>query len=365
MQKILSFLIFSILSISSTAFLYAHSGINLEEHIQDFVLETKKIEIPSSPHAFNPSIVRWQGRLLLSYREISDKHNISKLSSSSESIIGLVWLDEDFNPISDPQILPLNINDNNTAVMHSEDARLIIISERLYAVYSGNSNDIINDEGFRMYIAELDFDGMNFHVVNNECLSIFEGRSKNRREKNWIPFEHEGELKLAYGMFPHRILKPLLGGTKTCETVAVTYPSIVWDWGELRGGTPGLPINDELYLSFFHSSVYLSTQHSQNKCVPHYFMGAYTFRRESPFEIKQISPEPIIGKNFYQGAVYPPYWHPVNVVFPCGFIFDEQYIWISYGRQDHEIWIAKLNKQGLFDSLIQVSTLKQVKGDRI
>jgi len=36
-----------------------HALIDLDSMAQDFVLETKKIEIPGYPCAFNPAIVRW------------------------------------------------------------------------------------------------------------------------------------------------------------------------------------------------------------------------------------------------------------------------------------------------------------------
>jgi len=91
--------------------------------------------------------------------------------------------------------------------------------------------------------------------------------------------------------------------------------------------------------------------HSGDQEALHYFIGAYTFDLEPPFAIRKMSPEPIIGHHFYKRETYIPYWKPVRVVFPCGFIFDKDYIWISYGRQDHEIWVVKLDKQGLLDSL--------------
>jgi len=88
--------------------------------------------------------------------------------------------------------------------------------------------------------------------------------------------------------------------------------------------------------------------------MPHYFMGAYTFSNSPPFNITQISPEPIWAKNFYSGLNYERYWGSVRVVFPCGFFTDEKFIWITYGRQDHELWIVKLDKQGLLKSLIPI-----------
>ena len=78
----------------------AENPIDLEIMVQDFILEAKKIEIPNHPFAFNPSIVRWKGALLLSFRSY---HPVTR----STNPFGLVWLDEDFNPTSTPQIFEL------------------------------------------------------------------------------------------------------------------------------------------------------------------------------------------------------------------------------------------------------------------
>jgi hypothetical protein len=83
-------------------------------------------------------------------------------------------------------------------------------------------------------------------------------------------------------------------------------------------------------------------------------MGAYTFSESPPFPLIRISPEPIMGRGFSSGESYLPYWKPVCVVFPGGFIFDDTSIWLVYGRQDHELWVAKLDKQGLLNSLIPI-----------
>ena len=54
---------------------YANDKLDLEKKPQDFVLETIKISVPDYPHAFNPSIIRWQGRLLMSFREIPSDYS--------------------------------------------------------------------------------------------------------------------------------------------------------------------------------------------------------------------------------------------------------------------------------------------------
>lgn len=330
------------------------AAIDLEENIQGFVLETKQIKIPESPHAFNPSIIRWRGNLLMSYREISTP--LSDPNSAANSYIYIVRLDENFDPIGKAQKLSLGLEGEFS---RSEDARLILVAGELYMIYSDNTEKIAREGGFRIHVAKLDDDGEMFQVVATECLSQFQGESSEKREKNWVPFDYEGTLLFAYSLTPLRILRPLLDGSGVCEAYVATRPSIVWEWGELRGGTQALLINDEEYLAFFHSSIHLSTVHSKSEPILHYFMGACLFSSDPPFEMKKISPEPIIGKNFYSGIDYEPYWKPVRVVFPCGFVNSSDFIWVSYGRQDHEIWIAKLDKKELLASLIQVSTLSQ------
>lgn len=336
-------------------FIEAHK--DLEEYVQDFILETKRIKIPGYPEAFNPSIIKWKGRWLMSFRVIEFPEQVSSFCSATESELGLIWLDDEFNPVGKPQFIQLDHAYKQRPYLLAEDARLVANEDKLYLIYSANKEAIITDAGFRMYVAELSDDGDCFFAVRNECLSCFEGENPCRREKNWVPFVYENELLLAYQLFPHKIFRPRLDGSECCDTIATSVPSHVWEWGELRGGTPALKLNDSYYLSFFHSCTFLSSVHSNNNCVPHYFIGAYLFSAEPPFEIKYISPEPIIGKNFYHGCKYKPYWHPVCVVFPCGLVIDKNEIWIVYGRQDHEIWMAKFDKCELLDSLIPVSTI--------
>lgn len=339
--------------------IFVFGVIDLEEHTSSFVLGTHRIEIPGHPDAFNPSIIRWRGSLLLSFRIIQNNNPPSEnnLHSSSESNIGLVWLDNDFQPDSQPQLLDLHDNKfNKFSISRSEDARLIAIDERLYVIYSDNTSEVLTEGGFRMHIAEIDFDGESFIIQHIECIKDFEGENPCRREKNWIPFNYQGNLLFAYSLLPHRILYPYLYpaqniGSGVCETIANTRSNVSWDWGELRGGTPAILIDPDHYLAIFHSSMNMTTLHSDGEDILHYFMGAYTFSSKPPFQITQASPEPIVGNGFYHGTVYKPYWKPVRVVFPCGILDEDGYIWVTYGRQDHEIWIMKMDKAGLLASL--------------
>lgn len=348
-MKIFS-LVLIVLSLIWNVSVAEESFINLEDGVQDFVLETKQIEVPGHLHAFNPSIVRWQGSLLMSYRIIPDP------KQSYTCYLGVVWLDNDFNVIGEPQILDFR-GPYLLSPSRAEDARLIVIDDRLFMVYDDNVDMMISKGGFRVFVAELvlDDDGQ-LIISNNECLSKFEGESPDRREKAWVPFDYQGNLLLAYSINPHIIFYPMLGNME-CLTIARSETAILWPWGDLRGGTPAIQIDEDRYLSIFHSSLYMPSAHSGGEKMTHYFMGAYTFNADLPFGLTHISPEPIIGKNFYNGPVYKHYWKPIRAVFPCGLILDDRYLWISYGRDDHEIWVVKVDVDGLLQSLVPVEAI--------
>ncbi len=317
--------------------------IDLDASPSSFVLESKKIEIPGYPHAFNPSIIRWKGSLLLTFRHIPNP------KSSFVSYIGIARLDEEFTIIGIPQIL--ETQDRHSSIpSRADDSRLIAVGDSLFLVFSDNKEAKISKKGFRVYLARLTEKGNKFNVHDVECLSHFEGESPLIREKNWTPFSHEGNLLLSYSITPHRILRPLLH-TNSCETLCQTATPFPWEWGEPRGGTTALLEGDE-YLAFFHSSLPMKTKNSSGKEVLHYFMGAYTYSKHPPFTIQRISPSPIIGKGFYKGDNKTPYWGSKKVIFPVGYIADDSHIWISYGRQDKECWIVKLDKKRFLESLI-------------
>jgi len=139
---------------------------DLKKMVSDFVLETHRIEVPGYPYTFNPSIVRWNNRLLMSFR-------VNDLRIYSSKKIGLVWLDENFNPVGDPYILKIprdtsiNFFVNKRARIRVQDPRLITINDRLYIIYSDYQIG-------RMFKAELHFDGEQFFLDKADCFLYFE-----------------------------------------------------------------------------------------------------------------------------------------------------------------------------------------------
>lgn len=321
-------------------------AIDLEQRLSKFVLEVKKIDVPGYPHAFNPSIIRWKGKLLLSFRYLPD------LKNKFLSCIGLMFVDENFKAISEPFILPLKLF-SGSSPSRAEDGRLLYVGDKLMLVYSDCKDVKVSKGGFRVYITELVHNGKQFDIVREICLDDYPHSDPNRREKNWVPFDYNGDLMLSYSITPHTVFYND-GKSGRCDYISSSDKSVDWSWGELRGGTPGLLIDDNRYLSFFHSWIDMPSIHSQGKISSHYFMGAYTYAADPPFDVLECSKEPIVGKNFYHGASYTPYWKPVVAIFPCGFVMNKKHIWVVYGRQDHEMWVVKMLKKPLMDSLKEV-----------
>lgn len=305
--------------------------IDLEEMSQEYVLEVKQLHIPGHPMACNASIVRWHDRLILSF----DAYSAGK--EDQPDLMGLAILDEDFNIMGSPQILDIPKN-------LWQDARLVVLHDALYLVFNGAVNGGVR----RTFIAQAHFNGTEFTLEEPQALLHFPGENPNQWERNWIPFVYNNSLLLANYLSPHRILRPLLG-SQECEEVASSNFSSSWAWGTPKTGTTA-QLDGEHYLAFFHSIKVMSSIHSDVTPIQHYFMGAYTFEDRPPFRITGISKEPIVGKHFYHGPEYAM-CKPCRVVFPCGFIMNERFIWVVFGRQDHEIWMAKLEKKRLYDNM--------------
>ena len=314
-------------------------GPDLEEMVQDFVLETKRISIPDFPDAFNPSIIRWQDRFLMCFRTYQPK-------TRSTNEIAFIYLNHQFELLGKPKFLKF-LQPDPCCGMKKQDPRLVAVDGQLHVVY----NNSISGEVRRMLVGRIEAEGDDFVVRSSQCFMQFDGEREVRSEKNWVPFDYKNRLYFAYSIIPHKILLPQID-LGVCTTISSTLSHLKWNWGVLRGGTPALLDGDD-YLAFFHSAKTMATQHSKGKNIPHYFMGAYTFSAHPPFHLLRISPQPIVGKNFYKGPAYKT-WKPVRVVFPGGYVADEQFIWILYGRQDHEIWVAKLDKKALLNSLVPV-----------
>lgn len=311
---------------------------------QGILSHAKKIDLEGFPNAFNPSIIKIDSGFLLVFRNTPEP-----ILKPWISHIGYVLLNESLDIISEPELLDTRMNYNITP-SQSEDARIFMQNNRIYLVYNDNQevvNTSIKDRR-DMYIAELVSLGGQYVLL--PAVRLFHEKKLALRtwEKNWIPFVWNDTIMLSYSINPHEVLDINLE-LGECITSYITSSIIDWKWGSLRGGTPALLVDGE-YLAFFHTSKEQISEAADNKTMWHYYMGAYTFSANPPFEVTQISSIPIIDKTFYTVSDSPK-----RVIYPGGYAVSGSTIYLAYGKDDQEVWIAVIDKDKLKKTLQPVA----------
>lgn len=349
MKKYLLSLLASLLTFENT--LQSIEFLKPSDQKNEIVKSTKEIHLQEYPGAWNPSIVKFQEGYLLTFRWAP-----RRVEEPWVSYIGLILLNDSLDPITKPELLDTRVG-NTATPSQSEDARVVYFGDKLYIVYNDNVDLVFpsNWERRDMYIAELIYENGNFSLSEPLCLK-YKAKYRDRPwQKNWTPFEWNGQLMLSYSINPHEILVPDLT-TGHCIPYDVASNHIpqeswlfkAWEYNSLRGGSPALLIDGE-YLAFFHSGVIKNTPYSEHRNIWHYFAGAYTFSNEPPFAIKKVSPNFIDTPGFYTYSSYTK-----RVIYPGGFVVDGPNIYLAYGKDDCEVWIATIDLANLKESLVEI-----------
>jgi predicted GH43/DUF377 family glycosyl hydrolase len=307
---------------------------------KSIVISTKQIILEDFPGAHNPSIIKVEDGYLMTFRFSPDPYYQPWVS-----YIGIVLLNESFEPISQPQLMNARIKNNKTP-SQSEDARIFGYRGRIFVTYNDNMDVAASVwERRDIYIAEVLQNNHQYSLSTPLKLVYEEKYNSVLWQKNWIPFEWNKTLLISYFLNPHEVLYAnLFNGT--CYHCYETAPVLPWNFGAIRGSTPPLKIDGE-YLAFFHSAVVLKSEYSNNQELWHYFTGAYTFSPEPPFNITQITPHPLFAEDFYNNSTH---WCK-RVVFPGGFVDAGSSFFMAYGKDDCEIWIAEIDKAALKSAL--------------
>lgn len=174
-------------------------------------------------------------------------------------------------------------------------------------------------------------------------------------EKNWVWFFHEGKMALCYSPDPHEVAildkdfkywtdLSTPDNTGTCRRYWTLFEDFtVWQYGQMRGGTPPILHNGE-YWTFFHSSTDIPVYRRQ------YHMGAYAFEAKPPFRITKITIEPLLsGSRFDRIST-----GKVQCVFPCGSLIDGDDFLVSFGLNDIECGWIKIPISELADQMLSL-----------
>ncbi|HRD55562.1 MAG TPA: hypothetical protein PLC42_04105 [Parachlamydiaceae bacterium] len=315
---------------------------------KQIVIEAKKIDLEEFSGAFNPSLIKTDHGFLLTFRYCL--HPIYPWIS----YIGIAMLDEELNLVSKPQLLNTR-EDEALTPSQAEDARIFTAGNKIYVIYNDNE-EVVNPSGSQrrdMFIAEVVHHNGEFKLEKPLKVMHEKKYAKKNWQKNWVPFEWNNQICLGYSIVPHEILTPNIDSGIACAK-SISAIKNSWKWGELRGGTPAILVDDN-YLGFFHSSKVSTSSASSNIPMHHYYMGAYLFSSKPPFDIKKISSSPIVANGFYTQSDYEK-----RVIFPGGFAVVDDTIYLAYGKDDMEVWIAIIHKKNLINSLKSTKKKRQI-----
>lgn len=259
---------------------------------------------------FNPGLVDWKGtRFLVARRRKFMVH------PGRNDIV--LWRLNGNTPIYEYPIKFYNAR----AEEHWEDPRAIIFNERLFVSYS---NFFTRGSQVHQAIAAVNprMQAEVFHPVygmNGRTIKANTGH-----EKNWLWFEHGGELHFIYSTQPHVTVR-----TKAAmPQFAYETAGFDWSYGLPRGGSPPVYVEeDNLFWSFFHSSLDIHPKHPPRR---RYYMGAYAFEPWPPFRPVVATRRPLLtGSEKDRREPSAPL-----CVFPCGALLDDGTWTVTLGVND-------------------------------
>lgn len=299
-------------------------------------------------HLYNPALITFRGRRLFAYRLDSGRYG------PQHRRIAICALDEQWRVIPGT-VVPFSDLITEGDSRHY-DPRFFVYGDRLFIHY----NNCFQTRPNQIFLVEVDADTL---WAKGPARPLLLEGPRYEIEKNWMLFEHEGEVLAVYTIAPHVVLRVALTDTGpiVCTPTFITK----WDatgyaqrYGELRGGAPPIRYGD-LYLSVVHSHRVVGALRHLLPFFPdwltrtlprypagairririrchqrRYYGGLYAFAAKPPFQPVWLAHEPILRPEIEQPRQQPRWVDPTSelAVYPTGALLrDEQRLFVSYG----------------------------------
>lgn len=271
-------------------------------------IDSKPLKLGRVGEAFNSSLIRFKGRLLLCYR-----------TGWAGARLHVAELDNDMIP---QKVTTLNHLGHPRASVGQEDPRLFEFQGKLHVSFTGveRVNGAISTNVLYARLTD-DF------RVEEVFAPVYYGRRK--WEKNWTFFEWEGVLLAVYSIAPHVLLH--IRGNQAYP-FAETRTELPWSGGHLRGGCPPIRVGDTFY-HWFHGR---RNEFGEAGRWLHgvYTVGVYTFPAKWPFAIDRMTPKPIWEGNYETLPDDQKRAGNPAVVFPAGAVRESDRWSVSMGVHD-------------------------------
>lgn len=273
---------------------------------------------PTPQFAYNPSIMVYQGRMVMAYR-FHEGTPATKIGVIYEREGGFVDL-------------PLDVPDAKSA----EDPKLFMFADELWMSFVVSQWPDMAKSVVRY--GRLDH-GKLYQIVQPN----YGFNDWTAMEKNWVVFENRhgkdtGKLTIIYrSSVTQKIYTPTL---VECED------GPKWPYGLIKGGTAPMPY-DGKWLRFFHSTL----DNELNPQRRRYYVGAVLMEPEPPFAPIRVSRKPIIYGSEVDDLTKDDrkacfHWKP-QVVFPGTAVERPGCWWLSCGVNDSACVIAVIKPENL------------------
>lgn len=341
------------------ASMFQHRVINQHDLIPTEWLRVQPIE---QFYVFNPAVISYHSRRLMAYRVDFGRHK----TMQTRVACAICMLDKEWRVVAG-SVVALSDSIVQGGENHY-DPRFLIFRDRLYIHYNNNWDSAPN----QIFLVELDADSLQARSAARPLL--LDG-PRQKIEKNWMLFDHEGDLFAIYQIAPHIILRLDFGG----HGPVLCKPEYISKWdttiyarhfGTPRGGTPPVLIGKQ-YISVFHSRTQpqrlapatlkpalrsLDQKHMwrlikrwlREQLFPlKIYGGVYGFAATPPFAPIFIRPDPVLHPEHEDRRRRPTASHltPRSVVFPTGLVqLDVDSFLVSYGVHDERCVLRILGR---------------------
>ena len=137
----------------------------------------------------------------------------------------------------------------NQGTVGLEDLRIFSLNNEIY--FTGTTCQLHPGGIAKICLGKFEFDNSNMNIKVNK-ITLLEGPSFDRIEKNWMPFLVDGELLAIYSCDPYIVYKPCLS-TGICPEFV--HKDLGFDFSRLSGSAPPIPFDDG-YLLMVHEGIW-------------------------------------------------------------------------------------------------------------
>jgi predicted GH43/DUF377 family glycosyl hydrolase len=266
---------------------------------------------------------------------------------------GTIWsipLNVDLHPVGTPHLI----------IPRGEDPRAVVIGERIFLFYviiekepTGKilgSSVILSEFSAEIYPPTL---VRSYPLPKNPTGNP--ALLNTKWEKNWVPFvTRENQIALIYQHAPWTILLLKVEPAEATPEFITYYAGneLLWDYGEIRGGTSPIKYSDKENITFYHSSQVIGSRMI-------YMVGACVFSNTPPYTPTLMTLEPLLIAPYKSIAARFGWGILASVIFPLGAKHQDGKYKITAGIDDGEIGIFTISESELKNRLAPIQTKSQ------